>query len=268
MDHGRMAWDLYTKIIDDFEDICRREGFQGHLSYCNMSEPTVLKNFFDYLEYAYRKGCFYVYFNTNVSLLTPVFIDRLVAENVLPAIHLNIMSLQKEQYEEFMGIEFETTLKNLEHLAKHYDTDRVDAGVLSPPLNGDRVKEFQEFFKKRKIKTYVGKARDRAQNTLEEVHPITDKMFGCRANRPSRRMMVTYDGRVFLCDEDMANDVILGDLEKESIEEVWNGQRFREILQIIYEGKPTDPNFICYRCVNAVKVKPTFLQRSMGWDPE
>ncbi len=268
LDHGKMDWDLYTKIIDDFEGICRREGFRGSLSYCNMSEPTILKNFFDYLEYAYRKGCFSVYFNTNMSFLTPAFIDRLVAENVLPDIHLNIMSLDKDQYEEFMGIDFETTMENLEYLVEHYDTRQVDAGVLSPPLNGNGVKEFQIFFKKRKVKTYVVKARDRAQNVLDEIHPIINKTYGCRKNRPLRRMLVTHDGRVFLCCEDMANEVILGDLREESVEEVWNSEKCREILEIIYEGKSANPNFICYRCVHGVKKKPTFLHEAMGWDPD
>ena len=254
--HGIMEWGLFQKVLGDFQDICRRYRFVGTVSFCNMSEPTILRNFFDYLKYVHDRK-FNVYFNTNVSYLTPTFVDRLISEKVFCGIHLNILSLEKEKYEEIMGLKFDPMMTNLKYLAGHYPTSLLDVGFEKTLMTNEELKEARIFFKGLGIKVYEYIARDRAQNLIDKTHPITEMAYGCLADRPIYRMMVAYDGRVYLCDEDMAQEVIFGDLRKQAIEEVWNGAALKKILEVIYGEQRGEKNFLCYRCVNA-KTTPNF----------
>ena len=253
--HGIMEWNLFEKVVADFQSICQRHRFTGTVSFCNMSEPTILRNFFDYLRYVYDRK-FNVYFNTNVSHLTPAFVDRLLSEKILCGIHLNILSLTKRSYEEIMGLKFDPMMTNLKYLAGHYPTSLLDVGLEKTLMAKEELAEARRFFRNLKIKVYEYIGRDRAQNLLDQTEPITEMMYGCLADRPIYRMMVAYDGRVYLCDEDMAQEVVFGNLKTQTIEEVWNGSEAKKLLEVIYGKRQGEKNFICYRCVNAKRTPP------------
>lgn len=259
--HGIMEWSLFEKIVEDFWHIRARNRFIGTVSFCNMSEPTILRNFFDYLKYVYDRK-FNVYFNTNVSYLTPVFVDRLISMKVFCGIHLNILSLTEEKYEEIMGLKFRPMMANLKYLAAHFPTYLLDVGLERTLMTKEELKEARHFFRDLGIKVYEFVARDRAQNLLEKTNPLTEMAYGCLADRPIHRMMVAYDGRVYLCDEDMAQEVVFGNLQRQTIEEVWNGPELKKILEVIYGQRKGEKNFLCYRCVNA-KITPHFEWRSL-----
>jgi len=247
-----MDWHLYEKVVADFEELCHRHRFVGTISFCNMSEPTILRNFFDYLRYVYDKK-FNVYFNTNVSYLTPAFVDRLISEKIFCGIHLNILSLTKENYEKIMGLKFDPMMTHLKYLAGHYPPSLLDVGLEKTLVTKEELADARRFFKTLGIKVYEYIGRDRAQNLLDQTAPITETLYGCLADRPIYRMMVAYDGRVYLCDEDMAQEVVFGNLKTQTIEEVWNGREAQKLLEVIYGQRQGEKNFICYRCVNAKK---------------
>ena len=250
-----MEWRLFEKVVEDFEELGRRRRFVGTVSFCNMSEPTILRNFFDYLKYVYDRK-FDVYFNTNVSHLTPAFVDRLLSEKILCGIHLNILSLTKENYEKIMGLKFDPMMVNLKYLASHYPTSLLNVGLETTLMTHEELVDAGRFFKTLGIKVYEYVGRDRAQNLLDKTAPLTQRMYGCLADRPIYRMMVAYDGRVYLCDEDMAQEVVFGNLKTQTIEEVWNGPEAQKLLEVIYGQSQGEPNFICYRCVNAQRTPP------------
>jgi len=170
---------------------------------------------------------------------------------------LNILSLTKEKYEKIMGLKFEPTMANLNYLASHYPTRFLNVGIEKTLMTREELQEARVFFKALGIKAYEYVSRDRAQNLLDQTTPVTDRSYGCLADRPIHRMMVAYNGRVYLCDEDMAQEVVFGDLKTQTIQEVWNGPELQKILEVIYGQRKGEENFLCYRCVHAKKT-PNF----------
>lgn len=64
--------------------------------------------------------------------------------------------------------------------------------------------------------------------------------------------IITHNGDVLLCCNDMARKVIVGNLMEKNIQQVWNGTIFKDFLEKIYLGKPSSPNFICKLCEESV----------------
>lgn len=54
---------------------------------------------------------------------------------------------------------------------------------------------------------------------------------------PYKQLIIRPDGKVSLCCNDPLGKNTLGDLTKESILEVWNGQKFRIVREALYRGR-------------------------------
>ncbi len=266
LQHGIMKWDLYCKIIDEYADICYSNKIMGELSYCNMSEPTLLKDLPKYIKYARDKGCFTIYFNTNVSKLTPELVDELIRTKIYPAIHLNIMTFSKANYKKIMGLDFDVLTKNLRYFLDKYPHCLIDVGFFMPFMNEDDRLAVNEFFKDTKVTLHMAEdISDRAQNVelpkdLSDFQSDTkERAFGCSKNRPIHRMHINYDGRVYLCDQDMSLETNFGNVKDNSIKELWNGEAIMETLRVLYghtkPGKHSIPCLTCTACIDSEKIK-------------
>lgn len=259
--HGIMEWDLYKKIIDDYSDICRKNKIMGELSYCNMSEPTLLPNFTDFVRYARKKGCFTIYFNTNLSRLKPEIVDTLIKDKIFPAIHLNIMAFRKEKYKEVMGLDYDLMIEHLSYLLKRYPHSLIDVGFLTPLLDEEEIIHIKDFFKDTKVTLHLSDdLSNRAGNIAlpEDItdvqSPVKQKSFGCLKNRPIHRMHINYDGRIYLCDQDMSLETNLGNIRYNTIQEIWNGKTMMDVLRVIY-GLAEDENNLqipCFKCLSSI----------------
>ncbi|HEY4706619.1 MAG TPA: SPASM domain-containing protein [Thermodesulfobacteriota bacterium] len=258
--HGRMEWGLYKRIIDDYAAICLSNGIMGELSYCNMSEPTLLPDFPEFVKYAREKGVFTIYFNSNGSNLGPALVDRFIKDRTYPAVHLNIMAFSEGRYREVMGLDFSRLRENLGYLLKKYPHKLIDIGFFTPLMTGDEIGAVKEFFRGTKVKLHLAEGiSDRASNvTLPEglratQHEQGRRLVACGKNRPIHRMHVNYDGRVYLCDQDMRLETDFGNVSVSTIEEVWNGKAMTDALDALYgRSAASGAELPCLRCEDAV----------------
>lgn len=259
--HGAMVWELYTKIIDDYASICYSNRIMGELSYCNMSEPTLVHNLPEFIKYARDKGCFTIYFNTNGSNLNPMLVDTFIKERTYPAIHLNVMVFSKERYKEIMGLDFDTLKGNLQYLLAKYPHSLIDIGFFTPLMTADEVSAAKDFFKDTKVVLHLAKdISNRASNVylpqdlaVSRLKP-KQRSFACSKNRPIHRMHINYDGRVYLCDQDMRLETDFGNVNENTIGEVWNGKKIMEALNIIYgKSDAGEARLPCFKCEYSVE---------------
>ncbi len=269
--HGVMEWDLYQKIIDDYANICYSKKIMGELSYCNMSEPTLLPNFSEYISYARQKGCFTISFNTNGSNLKPKIIDTFTREKTYPTIHLNIMGFNKKNYAKTMGLDFDSLISNLTYLLKKYPHCLIDVGFFTPLMDTEEIKAVKSFFEKTKVTVYLSddisnraNNLDVSQNMVVAQSRIRQTSFACSKNRPIHRMHINFDGRVYLCDQDMNLETNFGNIKNNTIERIWNGGTMMETLHILY-GRVmpnADELLPCLKCEACIDDKQAKLFRN------
>ncbi len=62
---------------------------------------------------------------------------------------------------------------------------------------------------------------------------------------------ILFNGDVVLCCMDWRREVILGNLHQQTIREIWNGEAYNNVRQIIRGSKKGPSDFPCYKCEDA-----------------
>ncbi|HLA28913.1 MAG TPA: radical SAM protein [Syntrophales bacterium] len=244
---GFMSWDLYTKILDDYKQLMDRYNFTGVLGYCQMSEPFILKDIARWVKYAMDKKL-RVYFNTNASLLSPAIVDSLVEIGFNGFFNISFHGITRETYENIMHLDYDSAMNNIEHLLKKFPPINIRINAVCFGWGANEEKKIRSFWKSKGISAIISKAQSRTGLVAELNTVSRRRIAGCGTERVFYEMVVSFNGDVLLCCNDMAREVIIGNLNDVSIEDVWNGDQFVKILQGIYNDRNLPLDFICKRC--------------------
>lgn len=208
---GRMSWNLFTSIVDQAWDL----GVRIVVPFGN-NEFFIDTRWTQVLDFLRDKGMA-VYLNTNVELLTPAKIDKLISYPNIKEIQLSLHGWGKEAYERVMGLDFETTRRNAHYLTDHapfpvrhyfllYE-DTLDSEAAFRAEWGDKASVTPAFF-----------------NWGNTIHSDYAKQFQ-QPPHPCERLLsqlfVLWDGTVALCCMDVDGAVPLGNLNTEPLALVW-----------------------------------------------
>ena len=250
-----MDMTLYKKIIDEcgnYRDIERI------ILYMN-NEPLTDPYLIERINYAKeRLPRTSVHILTNGLLLTEETAEGLINSG-LDWIGISFQGIRKETVEKAMGIPFEIALGRISNfIDKAKEKKNIEEYVMltflkHKYLDKEEKKEAVNFWKNKGIKriSYFDGSVSRAGNTqdLPKVYH-RGKIVGCNSIWADEMIHIVEDGKVLLCCMDWRREIILGDLNNESVYEAWNGGR-RQIWATI-SGKKTMPDkFLCRKCEEA-----------------
>lgn len=246
---GVMDEDLFRKIIDDFSGIAKKHNFCGKVLFCNMGEFFLYpETTIERMRYVLAAG---LEFNiqTNGSLMVPKQIDRLLAAGFKGSFTISCHGISLGVHDKIMGVDTERSLANIDYLLAHYPHERI--GIQSIPYRWPfgETRRTRRHWRQRGVRVRMPLPNDRGGL----VAPLSQRkrhatLLGCSANRPLGEMIISFNGDVPLCCNDMAQKEIVGNLNANTIEEVWNGKKMLEKIQQIYFNTPSPDNFICRKC--------------------
>jgi len=100
---------------------------------------------------------------------------------------------------------------------------------LNKPWQSDQFKKLQEKFKGRDVYIYL-KSQDQQwyenkKLQTKSIHWIEFCQF------PWSSMTIKSNGEAAECVEDFNNEIILGDVKKESLYDIWNGEKYRKFRE-------------------------------------
>jgi len=251
-----MDFDLYKKIIDD---ICEFERPIKVLRLYKDGEPLMNPRFVDMVRYARERRCAErIDTTTNASLLTPEKNIEMI-EAGLDRINISIEGVNEKQYLEFSNykINFDKFVGNIRHLYEH----RKDCEIIIK-INGDILSKAD----KNKFFQIFGDIADGIYiEHIMSCWPEFDlELKGVKVNQrvgiygqPIREVMVcpyvfysfsvNSDGSVSACFLDWARKLIIGDVKKESIKDIWNGEKLFK-LQEMFLKKKRKEHPVCKDC--------------------
>jgi MoaA/NifB/PqqE/SkfB family radical SAM enzyme len=93
---------------------------------------------------------------------------------------------------------------------------------------------------------------DRAKNVSgrsNEFH--RDDVFGCEQNRPTERLHLLCDGRVIFCCQDWSHTCVCGNLNNNTISEIWTGDKYNALRTALFSQEYSAPG-ICKDCKLAI----------------
>jgi pyruvate-formate lyase-activating enzyme len=239
---GMMSWGLFTRLVDQAAD----HGCHA-ITLASRGEPTLHKRFGEMLLYIHDKGILDVKINTNATRLTEKLCHDILSANVA-TVTLSVDATNKETYEQIrVRGKFDRVLDNIKLFnrlrASHYPHSET-----STRISGVAVKDTQSPEEMRRFwSDYVD------QVSVRQEIPRWDSYGNMPFARKSvckllyERIYVWYDGVCNPCDFDYKSYLAVGDATKESISDIWLGERYQKLRDAHENGRR--PGVVpCDRC--------------------
>ena len=248
---GVMSRDLFRKIVDE----CAALGIT-HVRMHNYGEAFLDRYLTEKVRYAKEKGIKEVGMISNGSLITEK-VARGMVEARLDAINISIDAGGKDVFEATrIGLNYDKVIANVERLLRV----RAELGRRRPKLIQSFVRQdnsadehaFIEHWRKIADKIHITELHNWAGTLNRE----SDVNFPCY--RPWLTFTVLWDGRVSLCCADFDGKTILGDLNTQTIEQVWNGDAYRTARRQHLESGGPD---VCRACDLPRKDSPLWITK-------
>lgn len=205
-------------------------------------EPLLHPRIFEMIAFIKSKGL-PMHLTTNGTRLSPEGGAELLATGVNSADQVTISFLghSKEGHEATMvGVDHDRVVQNIIELLRLRKQLGVNGPVIETILNPtretrDEAEEFLRFWRGKADHARLGGIsiafrdhKTEGVNALRRSAPCTQVL---------ERMPVTWDGQVPQCNVDFDGDRIVGDLNKDSITDVWNGEPLQTVRRIHAEGQ-------------------------------
>ena len=237
---GDMSSDLWGKILKELA----QSGSHHTLITHGAGEPLLYPRLFELLAAAKALPNLTVGFMTNVMLLTPD-VSREIMRLGVDWLAFSVDGVEPESHARYRrGSDLEVIEKHLSYLIHLKKKQGKNIPVLSfnmvcLPEIADQEEQYVARWLPHAVHVMISKYRPVGSKRLTAAK-LPSSRFPC----PNifRQMVVGWNGEVALCCEDIHAEVKLGDLKTQTLDEVWNGERLREIREIhklgLYEQIP------------------------------
>jgi radical SAM protein with 4Fe4S-binding SPASM domain len=252
---GPMDIDVYRKIIDDLKE------FDEPLKVLRLykeGEPFLNKNFAEMIWYAKKAGIAQsIDTTTNGYLLEPERIKP-VLDAGIDRINISVDGLSDEQFLEFTGVKvkFDKFIENIRNMYEMKGSCEICIKIAGDFLSTDDKNKFYQVFGNYADRIFIenvapcwpefdvqdrlGVKMDKGiyDQPLSEVNTCPYIFYS---------MSVNSDGTVSLCFLDWARKLLIGDIRKESLKDIWNGNTLFQHRYEHLQGKRKE-NPICAAC--------------------
>ena len=251
---GSMDINLAKNLVDQMA------GFNSKIEviFHGAGEPLLYKPLPELLNYAGRYENLSFGFLTNGMLLTREKASEILKTRI-SWIGFSLDGLDKEKFERYrIGADYEMILENvLNFLELNKKAGKKVFITVNMTVQEEMKDEVENF-----INFWIEKAD---QVTISPYRPIGSRISEL-VDKDAKRipcymlhelMMIYWDGKAGLCCEDWYNDGEMGDLNKNSILEVWNNRKFRRHRRL-HEKKLYRKVPLCENCniwFNAIPVR-------------
>lgn len=248
-----MGWDLYRSIVDQSLAL----GIRRYSVYL-MNEPMLDPELPQRIEYvsARIKKPQYVKITSHGGLLHERMARGLL-DSGLTKLKISVQSLHSETYRAIMALELAKTLRNIDRFLElktkgGYKRPRLEIVMLDPVLPDNEIPRIRRRWQERDVKLKLEFFENRAdQQNIHDPAAGARKMAAfswCR--RLTEQVYILHDGRMVQCCADWEQHSIMGDLSRESLANIWYGERYTDYRFRFSAG---DLNgMICAGCLKQV----------------
>ncbi len=264
---GIMDFNLYKKIIND---ICEFEEPVKVLRLYKDGEPLLNPHFADMVKYAKDKGCAQkIDTTTNASLLNPKK-NLEIIDAGLDRINISIEGINKEHYESFsmVPINFKKMVDNIHHFYKNKGECEVYIKINGDISSAEEHNKFYEIFGNIADKIFIEHIAP-CWPEFEFKKVEVNRKFNLFGEKIKEVMVCPYvfysiavnsDGTASLCFLDWSRKLIIGDIKKNTIREIWNGRKLFKHREMFLMKKRKD-HPICGKCGQLTHCQPDDIDK-------
>jgi len=197
---------------------------------------------------------------TNGSLLTPERADELTAAG-MDSIEISLDAFRPETYARIRpGTDFHTVVSNAQAMLARPSRPRVTVRFLRQRDNAAEEAEFVRCWESQGARVHLMGLSSRLGDVraFEQLHVPNPQAsqayaramlgrFVPRCLSPFSALTVLWDGRVQLCCQDWGPRDVVGDLARQSLAEVWNGETMNHYRHLLWSWR-TEASAVCRDC--------------------
>lgn len=254
---GRMEEDLFDRIAEEVASRQEARTFVPMLQ----NEPFLDKRLFDRIARFRRVAGprVEVELVTNGAFLTDEAIAQ-IREVELDVLDISLDALSRETYARIRkGLDYDAVIAGVERvLAADLPRTKVFVRLVRQAENASEVRAFTRSWEARGVSVFVYTANnrggavtefDRGVGYQEAAQPAPVRLAR-RAGRAAMRSYIggccpvpfataniLHDGTMLLCVHDWARKEVIGNIRESSIADLWNGERMREIRQLMVQRR-------------------------------
>ncbi|MCK9544197.1 MAG: radical SAM protein [Novosphingobium sp.] len=265
---------LIKKIIKDIES----EEFKGeghkilHCTIGENGEPTLNPNLIEILRLL-RKVSPSIHLFTNFSNLTKDKSETIIKEHLVDAISTNVDGLNAESYKQAKGLDFENFKRNVLDFAELRKSLNDKSIVLflhiisTENYNKAVLKFFNTMPNKQILPLFAGEAESIKKYWQTIIEPsdaigVEDNLmwaerktspkkqgdFSCtNINRIKTNVFINPAGDWYICCFDAGNEIVLGNIKKQTISEIYKSKKRQDIIKLLEEKKFDEIGYPCNR---------------------
>jgi radical SAM protein with 4Fe4S-binding SPASM domain len=241
-----MSDDLFRKVADE---IIRFRDWVKFVDLQRAGEPLLDVKIYDRVKYMKDGGVRTVAITTNASALN-VKNSRKLLEAGIDEVMLSIDSVEKVRYEQMrVGLSYELVMRNitsffeLRNALRPQCLVRVRGVSFHDPENPDDRRDldaweaFWSTYRQPHDRIYMKRAHNWGNQKVIELHSPEYHWVFHPCIIPWSTMHITAMGKVALCPQDFDAKADLGDLNRQSIVEVWRGDKIQAMRRLHATGE-------------------------------
>lgn len=251
---GPMSLELFKKIIGDLNDF---PGMIRVLRLYKEGEPLMNRHFAEMVSVARKSGRVEkIDTTTNGVLLTPRNSERIVAAGI-DQINISVNGLSSEQFWDSVRtkVNFARYVENIKYLYSIKGDCIIYIKAIQENLSIDDQKRFLEIFGDISDRIFFEHLFPNWPGFDDEIIPKDGSvgLYGGEVREQSVCPYIFYsttvnsDGTVSLCIQDWARRLVVGDLNRQSLFEIWSGYQINQHRIRHLEGRRKE-NTTCRDC--------------------
>jgi radical SAM protein with 4Fe4S-binding SPASM domain len=245
---GIMDFDLFKKIIDECSNFAR-DVYLHH-----RGEPLLNPRIFDMISYASAAGL-KTRMHTNGTLLTKDKAEEMLKSGI-DMISFSVDGFTRESYEKVrVGANFEETISNIVYFANlkkqkgkrkpYIVVERIAFKTQKIVAPIEKVKQLEKELKEAGVDEIITK--EEYIWAEEDVKlPENLKRQYCVCTFPWYAMVICANGSVLACPQDYRAVMKMGDVNKERLSQIWNGDAYRQLRKAFVNN--LDSLTLCSKC--------------------
>lgn len=264
---GMLQNDLFKKVIDELEKTL------VYLTFYFQGEPYLHPNFLELVNYASKKGI-YTATSTNAHYLNPENAEKTVSSG-LDRLIISIDGTTQETYQSYrVGGKLDKVIEGTRNILEARKKSKrkrphVIFQFLVVKPNEHQIEEVEQLGKKLGVDEVVFKtAQIYDYENGSELIPTIDKYsrYKLRENgkygiknelldhcwKMWQSCVITWDGKVVPCCFDKDAHFVMGDLNKQSFQEIWSSEPYHQFrAQLLGSRSEIE---MCKNCTEGTKI--------------
>jgi len=242
---------LARRLIKEAYDLgCRKISFHG------MGEPFLCKELSEYVSEAKTTGYDYVYLDSNGTIAGEGVVEA-VLDAGLDSLKFSVHAATAETFKKITNNDcFDKVYSNIEYISNYIKDNKLKCKTIAyfalSSINQNEEVAFKEMMGRyfdevwvRPIHNGSGMRPENKEYSVKTEDFTAIKTLPCP--ELYNRMIINWEGKAIACSTDWTGDLVYGDANKSTLEELWNNNKIQE-LRSMHQSIESLPS-ICSSCM-------------------